>query len=263
MKKFGLYGLAALLSFMVFLIAYAPASFVLALAQDTLAARAPQLHIDQVSGTLWQGEANLQYENLAPSRLQWHITPATLLKGELHADLQARGHDHNLASQVTWQPSRLSLQNLNGILGSDYINPLAQRYGLQFGGQLDIEDLRFDVIPATGWLDRAAGAAQWSGGRVQFATAYSASPAQAESIMLPPLTAILAQPTTALTLAVTSADAELLSVILKPTGWVEISLQQTLFQIAGIQLPPGATLRGGMPGQTSSNTVVKFEEKLF
>lgn len=81
MKKKLLLVFIFLISFIVFAIALMPANFALNIASKYLP---KQLQIGAVSGTIWQGKANVvSYQNIHVNRVMWDLNPWSLVSAKL------------------------------------------------------------------------------------------------------------------------------------------------------------------------------------
>lgn len=81
MKKKLLLVFIFLISFIIFAAALMPANFALSLFEKQLP---KQLQIGQVSGTIWQGKANVvNYQNVQVNRVIWDLDPWSLVTGKL------------------------------------------------------------------------------------------------------------------------------------------------------------------------------------
>ena len=266
MRKKLLYVFAAVLGFVGFVLVYAPARPIWALVSDDVGRQVPELQVLAVGGTAWQGQADIQValpdtsgvppsgvppSMLPSSRLAWQLAPAGLFAGELRLNLDLAGAGHQLNAQTSLTPSRLVVHNLAGQMQASYLQPLAARYGLGLSGELEIQNIA--LVTAGNWLASAAGHLQWTGGRLVFPT-----PQGPQQIYLPAMQGNISLQGDNLALEVLTQAAAggepILTILVKPTGWVEVAIKARLFKLAQLPWPATANL---------DDTALKVEEKLF
>ncbi|MDP4640220.1 MAG: type II secretion system protein N, partial [Pseudomonadales bacterium] len=186
-----------------------------------------------------------------PSRLAWRLAPAGLLAGELRLMLDLAGAGHQLQARTSLTPAQLVVHNLAGEVQASYLQPLATPYGLGLSGALEIRNIA--LTSAGNWLASAAGDLQWTGGRLEFPT-----PLGPQQIYLPAMQGNISLQGDNLALEVlTQAVAggePILTILVKPTGWVEVAIKARLFKLAQLPWPATAGLDA---------TALTVEEKLF
>jgi hypothetical protein len=233
MKRLALYGAVAILSFATFVVLFAPASAIWLLMRDTVSQRLPDLAVGAVSGTLWSGQADLQYRGFPPAALTFQLAFLPLLVGsaEWSTQLEGPGIQASLAFIVTADDLDISGE---ATIDSRYINAVSSQYGFTFPGKLDIRELQ--LRSQNHWLQSAAANLRWDGGRVRIAPA-GAAPQIAD---LPALSGRLYQSAEALQLDILQRTDMLMRISLQPTGWAVVDIKARLFTLAGIPAPPGA-----------------------
>jgi hypothetical protein len=266
-----LYVFAAVLGFVGFILVYAPARPLWGFISDDVGRQAPHLQVRAVGGTVWQGQADIQFlppvpsgvppsgvppsgmppSGMPPSRLAWRLAPAGLLAGELRLMLDLAGAGHQLQARTSLTPAQLVVHNLAGEVQASYLQPLATPYGLGLSGALEIRNIT--LTSAGNWLASAAGHLQWTGGRLEFPT-----PLGPQQIYLPAMQGNISLQGDNLALEVlTQAVAggePILTILVKPTGWVEVAIKARLFKLAQLPWPATAGLDA---------TALTVEEKLF
>jgi general secretion pathway protein N len=153
----------------VFTVAFAPAALLRqALPSDGSVA------LTGLSGTLWDGDAELLLGGRSAGRLAWEIQPVTILQGALGYHLALSGPDRALAAEVALRPRAFEL-TLDGTAGAAWINEWVGQYDIRLSGEFAFESLRLEApytligsaepaaAPGT-----AAGRLTWSGGPVAY-----------------------------------------------------------------------------------------------
>lgn len=246
MMRYFLYGLAAILSFLVFVVAFAPATVAWQIAGDDIRRAVPDLSILTLDGSVWNGDATLRYREFPPTDLGWEIAPGAAVTGAL--DLAAVLEGPGLSATGTAEATRSGADiDASGYVDASYINPVSVRYGLSFPGRVEIRSLT--ARSDRSWLTAAAGDLYWDGGRVVVET-----PGGAQVLDLPPLTGTLSMRGADLALDVTHDDQLLIQVFLKRNGWAEVDIKARLLEVSGLPYRAG----------TSPNaSAIIVEEKLF
>ena len=79
-SKVVLYGITVIFSLLFFVIFYTPASLVFKLFQDDIA-QLPDTSIFQITGSVWNGSADIQYLNFPSSEINWILAPNSFPHG--------------------------------------------------------------------------------------------------------------------------------------------------------------------------------------
>ena len=242
-----LYIATAILSFLIFLVIFAPASPAWSLVDKDVHDRIPDLNVYRVGGTIWNGEAEIQFRHFPPSTLFWQLSPGDLIKGAANIHLSADGQGHSLRAGATLNNSSGSLQSVKGLIGSDYINEVSEQFGLIFSGDLKINEL--NVSSDGRWLTSATGSVHWTGGQILLNRSL-----QTQTILLPPLDGELYFQNQQLILDITEQNSLLIQIIIKQSGWAEIAIKGRMLELANMQLPNGSH---------PDETILLLEEKIL
>lgn len=250
MKKFAIYTLIAILTFVSFLAVFAPASLVWRQVQTPLQNQVPDLSVTTVRGTLWDGKAEIFYRQFPGSLLSWQITASGLLRQQVQADLQLKGEGHEIESVLTAERDNLQVHSLLGYIDSSYINRVSQPQGLTFIGTVEVQDL--SLQSDLKWIQQATGRVYWSGGKIVSRT----TAAGTRVFDLPALVGDLAMQGRNINLTIHPNDSNqtLIEIVLKPDGWVVVAVKARLFDLAGLAWPSGSSLE---------DTVLQFEEQVL
>jgi hypothetical protein len=245
-KRALLYLAVFVTGFTIFVVAFLPASSAWLLVKDDVARVLPKLEVQAVTGTVWQGQAGIRYREFPPTDLDWSLSPLELLKGRALVDTVAAGAGHQLDGTTTITPDAADF-SFKGHVDSDYINTVSRQYGLTFSGRLEIQRLHLAADPR--WFTSADGAFSWPGGPIVYNTIQGP-----QTLTLPGLDGRLYLDGENLRLDVVRGDASLMSITLRPTGWVLVDLKARLFDLAALPWPAGAA---------PDDSALMLEEKLF
>jgi hypothetical protein len=259
MRKPLFFGLLSLLIFIGVIVLRAPASPIWRLLAPQVTSALPGLVVSRVTGTVWDGQAQLQYANMLPGNVTWQVSGLELLSERLAFAATINGDAHNLQITGSASLSELSIDTFRGTLDGRYLSQYGQRYQMQLGGELNILSLR--LITTQRWPLEAAGQITWSGGAVSIP-----GPGGRQYLQLPALRGELTMLDQSLQLQIreTASDAikdegkdkgkELLTVVLQPSGWAKVAIKTRMFMLASIDLPGG---------QRPDDMALTLEEKIF
>jgi len=251
MKRILLYAGAGLLTFLGFIIFFAPASLLYGTVTNELNKAVPGLQLVSLSDTIWNGRAQLRYRNFPNSELVWNLAKAPLMFAKASADLTLNGEGHKLEAYLDLDNSATHLDNLEGTITSNYVNQESRNLGLTFTGELQLLDISLSAD--RGWLTGISGKLHWTGGRIHYAPDKSAG-VPGQVFELPPLDGALSLDDKVLVLDIIHEGANLALVRLRPDGWAEIIVKARLFDLAGVPWPAGSSL---------DDTVLQLEQQLF
>jgi hypothetical protein len=245
--KLSLYIATAVLSFLIFLVIFAPASAAWSLIDKDVQARIPDLNVSRVGGTIWNGEAEIQFRQLPPSTLNWKLSPGKLIQGTANIHLLVEGQGHSIQTEATLGSSSGSLQSAKGVISSDYINKVSKQTSLVISGELEFQE--FNVAANSDWITAATGSTRWTGGQILINQSQAS-----QTILLPPLEGELYFQNQQLILDITEQNLELIQVILKQSGWAEIAIKSRMLELANLPLPNGSH---------PDETILLLEEKIL
>ena len=245
MNKFILYGLTAVFSFMVILIIRAPANFAWQMIRDDI--DVPELTIYSVGGTVWNGKTRFGFRDFPVSDLTWNLAPWPLFNGAADMQIDVKGIGHEIHSNVTLSDNTGRLNNLRGILDSEYINQAGRRLGLQFAGELLLEEI--NIVSDGAWFTQMQGLIHWTGGQMLYRESVGFS-----AVTLPPLDGKLDLVAGRLTLVINQQDLPLLTITLERDGWATVALKARLFDLVNLPWPNG---------NSADDTVLIIEENIL
>jgi hypothetical protein len=245
--KLILYIATAVLSFLIFLVIFAPASVAWSLIDKDVQDRIPDLDVSRVGGTIWNGEAEIQFRQFPPSTLNWQLSPGKLIQGTANIHLLVDGQGHSIQTEAILGSSSGSLQSAKGVISSDYINKVSEQFGLIFSGDLEFQE--FNVAANSDWITAATGSTRWTGGQILINQSQ-----ESQTILLPPLDGELYFQKQQLILDITEQNLQLIQIILKQSGWAEIAIKSRMLELANLPLPNGSH---------PDETILLLEEKIL
>ena len=242
-----LYICIGLISFLIFVVAFAPASTVWSSIRENVHKVAPDLNIYRVSGTIWNGESEMQFRQFPASLLTWKLSPAGLIRGIAQVQLNAAGQGHQVEGDASFTSVAVNINALHSLINSDYINEVSEEYGYTFSGDLEFENL--SISTDWHWITDAKGTANWSGGQILIIT-----PDGPRYVTLPPLEGELFKQQDQLILNITLEKQILIAITLQKGGWAKVAIKGILFDVADLPLPEGSK---------PDETILLIEEKIL
>lgn len=165
-KKVILYLLIFITSLMLSLIALFPANV---LWQHVLAPEinlaATGVRVDKVQGTIWEGQALVNYQSVA-SILSWEVQPGGLLGLSLPVKLKFNSQAGVINSELIIRPATMGIMVTKAELQLSALNPALKQQRLTLDGELLIKDLNVNL--EDGRPVSASGLASWSGGDIAY-----------------------------------------------------------------------------------------------
>jgi hypothetical protein len=245
LKKILLYSLAAALGLTASIVVLAPAAPAWKLLSGKV--NVPNFSVLQVHGTIWNGQAGLQYQQFPTSLLTWQLDPLALVSGTIDIAFHIAGDGHDFKGEARINSSGFNVSNLRGFMHSRYMNTVSQPQGLTFSGEIKADNVSFvsDWI----WFNEAEGHIYWPGGRI-----VSVTPAGSQVLDLPSLDGDIGLVEDRVQLLIHYQQAGLIDIQVKSDGWIIVAVKARLFDLAQLPFPAGMNLQ---------DTVLEFEEKIL
>jgi len=251
MKRILLYVGAGLLTFLGFIVVFAPASLLYNPAAAELGKTIPELRLLSMSKTIWNGRAQLRYRHFPDSEISWELAVFPLLMAHGAVQVSIDGDGHKLHAHLDLDNVSMLIKELEGTITSSFVNQESQNLGIKFTGELQLQNINLSANRH--WLTSVDGNLHWTGGKIHVEPR-AAGGAPGQIFELPALDGALSLDDNVLVLDVIYQGAKLVLVRLKPDGWAEVSVKARLFDIANVPWPAGSSL---------DETVIQLEEQLF
>ena len=245
-SRLALYGITVVITLVVFIIICMPASIVLKLYQNDLPLL-PDTNIFQISGSIWNGSANIQYLTLPASEINWSLVPEALLEGRIVFTLSATGTHHELVGHFFTDADQAQFLGLRGFINSRYINEVGKHHGLLLSGAFNFREINLSID--NDWFSSASGNIDWTGGNVMFQNGK-----RGQTVSLPGLSGIFSVKEKKLTLDVYNEGQLGLSIHLQRDGWVFLQFKRRFLSLAGF--PSGENI-------DPDSVIFTIEEKIL
>ena len=228
-----------LLGFFVFtitLIVTAPLHFIWRYAEPH-AARLP-VKIQRVSGTLWDGKAQLNSPRIGQIDLDWQLNALQLLMAKADLTLKASGQGFEVTAKgLLNSDQRLQLNDAEGFLSSDLLKPMLRRGKASLQGEFELSDLNAVLDLQNQQILDLNGRLVFSGGDVGFPV--DGKPVQAE---LPLLVGQFKREESKSVLDIATQEGlPIGQAFVQNDGWGGVAIRRRFLDILGQKWPAEAT----------------------
>ena len=231
------YILLGLLAFILTVVATTPIHFIWKYAEPY--ARDLPVRIQNPTGTLWQGRADVGVPQAGTIAADWELSPLSLLLGNADLAINAEGDNIRLtgAAQATGlyagMPERVIIEDLNGYLDSSALAPLLMQARANLEGSFELSRLNADISLADQGINDISGQVVYSGGQLS-----ARVERQSIDTELPMLVANIVMDGPKVTVPVATADGEPLGqLFLQEDGWGGMTVLRRAVDIAGQSWP--------------------------
>ena len=231
------YILLGLLAFILIVVATTPIHFLWKYAEPY--ARDLPVRIQNPTGTLWQGRADVGVPQAGTIAADWELSPLSLLLGNADLAINAEGENIRLtgAAQATGLyaglPERVIIEDLNGYLDSSALAPLLMHARANLDGSFELSRLNADISIADQGINDISGQLVYSGGQLR-----ARVERQSIDTELPMLVANIVMDGPKVTVPVATADGEPLGqLFLQEDGWGGMTVLRRAVDIAGQSWP--------------------------
>ncbi len=231
------YILLGLLAFILIVVATTPIHFLWKYAEPY--ARDLSVRIQNPTGTLWQGRADVGVPQAGTIAADWELSPLSLLLGNADLAINAEGENIRLtgAAQATGLyaglPERVIIEDLNGYLDSSALAPLLMQARANLDGSFELSRLNADISIADQGINDISGQLVYSGGQLR-----ARVERQSIDTELPMLVANIVMDGPKVTVPVATADGEPLGqLFLQEDGWGDMTVLRRAVDIAGQSWP--------------------------
>ena len=231
------YILLGLLAFILIVVATTPIHFLWKYAEPY--ARDLPVRIQNPTGTLWQGRADVGVPQAGTIAADWELSPLPLLLGNADLAINAEGENIRLtgAAQATGLyaglPERVIIEDLNGYLDSSALAPLLMQARANLDGSFELSRLNADISIADQGINDISGQLVYSGGQLR-----ARVERQSIDTELPMLVANIVMDGPKVTVPVATADGEPLGqLFLQEDGWGGMTVLRRAVDIAGQSWP--------------------------
>lgn len=216
----------------------------------------PRLVVDDIQGTVWRGQADIDYNRYQVGQLDWDFNASSLASLAIGGQWVLTASTHELTGLASAGMKRLAVNEVNGYLDNQLLNVVSRTYGIDLPGRLGMDSiqLEFDLtqpVEALPYIELADGRINWTGGSVIYTVGRLR-----QRLQLPALTAQLSERDGGLLLAIEAINSPgvLATVLLRQDGFSVIQLRARLAELANFAYASGLN---------PDEVLLEIKEKLF
>lgn len=229
------YLLLGFFSFLVFLLVTVPLHFVWPYAKSSLGTLPFQ--VQQVSGTLWKAEVQLEQRQVGAATLKWDLSPWSLLVLKPNAEFSLVHEQAEFSGALSVSAAQqIEILNGQGYVDSELAKPALRRERIELEGALEISDLAatFDLTPQH--FSDLSGRIVFTGGGAKF-------PIQRKTVTaeVPTLVGNLGMDSDRAVLDLMTTEKQSLGQgFLQSDGWGGVAIKRRLIDVLGQKWPQQA-----------------------
>ena len=235
------YWLLGFFAFLITLVVTAPLHFLWPYVQPQL----PPLpvKIQQVSGTLWDGQAQLTQRQVGQLDVNWQLSPWSLLTGVANLNLAVTGNGVRLQGQAQANVrQQLTLSYIQGYLDANVMSQELRRNQVSLVGNFELSQFNARFDGQARQLLEATGQLVFSGGPASFLVNR-----KTVNVEMPMLVAQISRPTEQAEVNIATVDGEAIGqAFLQNDGWGGVALRRRFLDI--VEQP--------WPGESTPDTII-------
>lgn len=225
------YILLGFISYAIFVVLTAPLEFVWPKIEPKLG-RLP-VQVEAVTGTIWQGQAQVKSAQIGSVSASWDIQVSELLSGNLTALIDVKGNDLKLDGKVSTDGDQVEVSGISAFMSSQYLKPLLKQGRAALEGNFELTDFNSVVTLSDKQIHNAGGRIVFSGGDISFPIDGRKIDAQ-----LPILVGNITKPSDNVDLAITDTEGNSIgSGYVQPDGWSGLKIRRRLLDLLGQKWP--------------------------
>lgn len=244
-----IYLIIGVVVFCVVLVVAAPASIAMGYIRPELERTLPGLKLGEASGSIWQGETQLQAYTFPIVDARWKLKPLPLLAGTVAVELQLSGPgiDAAIDGQLTSEGGVIHASSI--AVDGHFINQVTAGRGVSFTETFSAHqvNIQFD----RNFIDELSGIIEWPGGLIHVQT-----PEQYHSVSLPPLRGTLGSEPDRINMIISHDGGRLISIKLDRNGWASVDVTYDFMNLAALPY-------SGSDTQNGQASAILIEEKIL
>lgn len=152
--------LIVLLVFLLLIAALAPARILINYTENL------PVQFSYPTGTVWSGSAIADVDSIPLGKIDWSVSPFSLLLGQVSASSQLKGKQLDLTA-VSEMTTEHQTHLIEGEIALEILNSLLVQYEIKLSGNLELEDVHLQVDESQS-LTSLTGMVYWHGGEARF-----------------------------------------------------------------------------------------------
>lgn len=190
----------------------------------------PNLHLENATGSVWQGRADALVQNKPIGAVHWRVDVFELLRSTLVVDFSMQGDGLELNGALAVDPNERNL-TLAGLIDSQVINLFTLAYDIRMSETIHLNSVKIAVTKEQK-LTQAQGSMTWQGGPVHFILMN-----EMHNVKVAPTRGVVSKNEDSLILTVLqqTKDDPVLEFRLELTsGWLNVRAFQPFIEYAGL-----------------------------
>jgi len=216
---------------------------------DRAAQNLKGLQIGKISGTIWKGNLEAQYQEFPVTSVSWNTALFPLILGRLNLDLSLDASGLKAKSDLSVSRDTLKLTNLDLEINSSFINTTTRPYGLRLSESFTVTAP--EIYVSNNWLSKINGRLVWPGGVIEIET-----PLERLRTQLPMLRGIAKMENKEVKLYIYSKSEEIIILSLNRLGWAKAEINHLFFEIAKIPFPASGSANQKDPAITMEEKIL-------
>jgi general secretion pathway protein N len=225
------YILLGFISYAIFVVLTAPLEFIWPKIEPELG-RLP-VQVEAVTGTIWQGKAQLKSTQIGSVSAHWNIQIGDLFSGNLTALVAVKGNDLKLDGKISTNGDQVELSDTSAFMSSHYLKPLLKQGRSALEGDFELTGFNSRITLSDKQVHSASGRLVFSGGDISF-------PIDGRNInaQLPILVGNISKPGDNVDLIITDTEGNSIgSGYVQPNGWSGLKIRRRLLDLLGQEWP--------------------------
>ena len=216
---------------------------------DGVAQNLKGLQIGKISGTIWKGSLETQYQEFPVTSVSWNTALLPLILGRLNLELSLDASGLKGKSDLSVSGDAVKLNNLDLEINSSFINTTTRPYGLKLSESFTVTAP--EIYVSNNWLNKMNGRLLWPGGVIEIET-----PLERLRTQLPMLQGIAKMENKEVKLYMYSKSEEIIILSLNQLGWAKAEINHLFFEIAKIPFPGSGTVNQKDPAITMEEKIL-------
>ena len=216
---------------------------------DGVAQNLKGLQIGKISGTIWEGSLETQYQEFPVTSVSWNTALLPLILGRLNLELSLGASGLKGKSDLSISGDAVKLTNLDLEINSSFINTTTRPYGLKLSESFTVTAP--EIYVSNNWLNKMNGRLLWPGGVIEIET-----PLERLRTQLPMLQGIAKMENKEMKLYMYAKSEEIIVLSLNQLGWAKAEINQLFFEIAKIPFPSSGAVNQKDPAITMEEKIL-------
>ena len=216
---------------------------------DGVAQNLKGLQTGKISGTIWDGSLETQYQEFPVTIVSWNTALFPLILGRRNLDISLDASGLKGKSELSMLTDAVKLTNLDLEIDSSFINTTTRPYGLTLSEDFTVTAP--EIYVSNNWFSNINGRLVWPGGVIEIET-----PLERLRTRLPMLQGIAKMENNEVKVYTYSKSEEIIILSLNKLGWAKAEINHLFFEIAKIPFPSSGAVNRKDPAITMEEKIL-------